>query len=109
MLTERRLGRTRWILWVLILLAIGVAAGAERIWLSDFLAINGDFQNYNVLRRFLDGQVPYRDFTNYLGMGVLGISCITNMATGIAKVPHTHEQVVKIANEASDRLCGWVK
>ena len=71
MLTERRLGRTRWILWVLILLAIGVAAGAERIWLSDFLAINGDFQNYNVLRRFLDGQVPYRDFTNYLGMGVL--------------------------------------
>ena len=71
MLTERRLDRTRWVLWGLTLLAIGIAAGAGRIWLSDFFAINGDFQNYNVLRRFLDGQVPYRDFTNYLGMGVL--------------------------------------
>ncbi len=53
--------------------------------------------------------VPETIVDNYMGMGVLGISCITNMATGIAKVPHTHEQVVKIANEASDRLCGWVK
>lgn len=68
---QRRLGWAQWALWILVLVLIGVAAGAERIWLSDFLAINGDFQNYNILRRFLDGQVPYRDFTNYLGMGVL--------------------------------------
>ncbi len=53
--------------------------------------------------------VPETIVANYLGMRVLGIACITNMATGIAKVPHTHEQVVWIASEASDRLCGWVK
>ena len=68
---QRRVERTQWVLWVLVLVLIGAAAGAERIWLSDFVAINGDFQNYNILRRFLDGQVPYREFTNYLGMGVL--------------------------------------
>ena len=70
-LESPRVRRIRWAVWVVILLAIGAAAGAQRIWLSDFVAINGDFQTYNVLRRFLDGQVPYRDFSNYLGMGVL--------------------------------------
>lgn len=32
---------------------------------------NGDFQNYNPVRRMLAGQVPYRDFTVYLGVGEL--------------------------------------
>lgn len=36
---------------------------------GDFAAYNGDFQNYNIFRRLLDGQVQYRDFTNYLGTG----------------------------------------
>lgn len=53
--------------------------------------------------------VPETIVANYLGMKVLGIGCITNMATGIATVRHTHEQVVKIANEASEKLCRWVK
>lgn len=73
-LESPRVRRIRWAVWVVILLAIGAAAGAQRIWLSDFVAINGDFQTYNVLRRFLDGQVPYRDFSNYLGMGVLWVN-----------------------------------
>ena len=29
---------------------------------ADFWPINGDFQNYNVVRRFLDGQTIYKDF-----------------------------------------------
>lgn len=53
--------------------------------------------------------VPETIVANYLGMKVLGISCITNMATGIAKTKHTHEEVVRIANEASEKLCAWVK
>lgn len=53
--------------------------------------------------------VPETIVANYLGMKVLGISCITNMATGIAVVKHSHEQVVKIANEASEKLCRWVE
>lgn len=38
---------------------------------SDFNAINGTFQNYNVVRRFLSGQIPYKDFYPYLGLGHL--------------------------------------
>ena len=36
---------------------------------GDFVAYNGDFQNYNIFRRMLSGQVQYRDFVNYLGAG----------------------------------------
>lgn len=53
--------------------------------------------------------VPETIVANYLGMKVLGISCVTNMATGIAKEKHSHEQVVKTADEASEKLCAWVR
>lgn len=53
--------------------------------------------------------VPETIAANYLGMKVLGIACITNMATGIAKEKHTHEEVVRIANESSERLQNWVR
>ncbi len=53
--------------------------------------------------------VPETIAANYLGMKVFGIACITNMATGIATTKHTHEEVVRIANESSSKLCAWVK
>lgn len=49
--------------------------------------------------------VPETIAANYLGMAVLGIACITNMATGIAKGKHSHEEVLRIAGESSQRLC----
>ncbi len=52
--------------------------------------------------------VPEVIAARYLGLDVLGISCITNMATGIAKVKHAHDEVVRIANEASERFCNVV-
>ncbi len=52
--------------------------------------------------------VPEVIVARYLGMEVLGISCVTNMATGIAKVKHAHEDVVRTANEASARFCDLV-
>ena len=52
--------------------------------------------------------VPEVIAARYLGLEVLGISCITNMATGIAKVKHAHEEVVKTANAASERFCQLV-
>ena len=52
--------------------------------------------------------VPEVIVARYLGMEILGISCVTNMATGIAKVKHAHEEVVRIANEASARFCAVV-
>lgn len=53
--------------------------------------------------------VPETIAANYLGMKVLGIACITNMTTGIAKTKHSHEEVMRIANESSERLCSWVR
>lgn len=52
--------------------------------------------------------VPETIVANYLGMEVLGIACITNMATGIQKVKHSHERVVETAKKASKDLCRWV-
>lgn len=52
--------------------------------------------------------VPETIAANYLGMDVLGISCITNMATGIQKQKHSHERVVEIAQKSSIVFCKWV-
>lgn len=52
--------------------------------------------------------VPETIAANYLGMDVLGISCITNMATGIQKVKHSHDRVVEIAKKSSVNLSKWV-
>ncbi|WP_330404402.1 purine-nucleoside phosphorylase [Vallitalea okinawensis] len=53
--------------------------------------------------------VPETIAANYLGLDVLGISCITNMATGIQKVKHSHERVVETANKASVKFCNWIE
>ncbi|MFI3213979.1 MAG: purine-nucleoside phosphorylase [Lachnospiraceae bacterium] len=52
--------------------------------------------------------VPETMIANYLGIKVLGISCITNMATGIQKMKHSHARVVEVANRASENMCKWV-
>ena len=41
----------------------------------------------------------------YLGMRVLGLSCITNMATGIAEKKHSHEEVLLTAAKSAERFC----
>ncbi|ERI91778.1 purine nucleoside phosphorylase I, inosine and guanosine-specific [Clostridiales bacterium oral taxon 876 str. F0540] len=53
--------------------------------------------------------VPETIAANYLGIDVLGIACITNMATGIQKVKHSHERVVETANRIAADLCKWVE
>lgn len=52
--------------------------------------------------------VPESIVANYLGIKILGISCITNMATGLATKPHAHEDVVDIANQTGERFCKWI-
>lgn len=49
--------------------------------------------------------VPEVITARYLGMEVLGISCITNMSTGIATQKHSHAEVVKTAHAAAERFC----
>lgn len=41
---------------------------------------------------------------NHMGMKVLGISCITNLAAGISAVPLSHEEVKVAADEAAPRF-----
>lgn len=49
---------------------------------ANFFPINGTFQNFNPVRRFLDGQVPYKDFIDYLGLGHLYLGGITSFLFG---------------------------
>jgi len=49
---------------------------------ANFSPINGTFQNYNPVRRFLDGQVPYKDYQDYLGMGHLYAGTVMTMLLG---------------------------
>ncbi len=41
---------------------------------------------------------------NHMGMKILGISCITNMASGISTVPLSHDEVKEAADEAAPRF-----
>ena len=52
--------------------------------------------------------VPETMVCNYMGMKVLAVSCITNMATGIQTVKHSHARVLEIANQAGDTMCRWL-
>lgn len=47
----------KYVLLISILIMLAATIGWNRIELSDFNPINGDFQNYNPIRRFLRGQV----------------------------------------------------
>ena len=49
--------------------------------------------------------VPEVTAARHLGMRVLGLSCITNMATGIAAAKHSHEEVLATAAASAERFC----
>lgn len=68
---QRLLSRYGLALFLLAVFLIAFQFGIEELYDMDFVCTNGDYQTYNVLRRVLDGQIPYHDFSNYLGMGVL--------------------------------------
>ncbi len=57
-----------WAVYIMSVFALSYTFAIERASLSDYVSINGDFQSYNVFRRILDGQTPYKDFSNYIGM-----------------------------------------
>ena len=41
-------------------------------------------------------------------MKVLAVSCITNMATGIQSVKHSHARVLEIAERAGETMSRWL-
>ena len=52
--------------------------------------------------------VPETIIANYLGLKVLGISCITNMATGIQKFKHSHDRVVLLKKHQKIFVLGFL-
>ena len=47
-----------------------------------FWPINGAFQNYNVVRRLIDGQIPFKDYVVYLGPMHLYLGAAFTLITG---------------------------
>ncbi len=73
-----------WFLWsqVVLLAAICLVHAMEAGRYADFHPINGTFQNYNPVRRLLSGQIPYKDFQDYLGLGHLYSGTIMTLLFG---------------------------
>ena len=68
-LKNKKIHNILWaVLWIAAVFATSYSFAAQRVVCCDYVSINGDFQNYNVFRRILDGQTPYVDFSNYIGM-----------------------------------------
>lgn len=48
--------------------------------------------------------VPEAIVANYCGISVLGISCISNYASGVQKTPLSHQEVIETTNIAKDNF-----
>jgi purine-nucleoside phosphorylase len=48
--------------------------------------------------------VPEAIVVHHGGLGVIGLSCITNMAAGILDQKLTHEEVIKVSNQVKGKL-----
>ncbi len=48
--------------------------------------------------------VPEAIYAKYLGMKLIGISCITNMAAGVLKQPLNHKEVMETAERVKDKF-----
>lgn len=51
---------------------------------------------------------PEAIVANYCGMKVLGISCISNTASGISDVKLSHQEVIETTNKAKNRFKGLI-
>ena len=69
-------------LLIFLIFILAIIVGVNRINTSNFIPINGDFQNYNPVRRFLNGEIPFKDFAVYLGCGHLILLSIIQIIVG---------------------------
>lgn len=53
--------------------------------------------------------VPEVIVARALGLRVLGISCITNLAAGLGSTPLSHQEVMEVGAQVRDRLAGLVR
>ncbi len=67
---------------VFILISICILHAVSASHYANFYPINGTFQNYNPVRRLLSGQIPYKDFSDYLGIGHLYLGSLFTFLFG---------------------------
>jgi purine-nucleoside phosphorylase len=53
--------------------------------------------------------VPETIVARHMGIEVLGISCVTNLAAGLSPTPLSHEEVFETGRQAESRLAGLLK
>ncbi len=70
------------IICALLILAICLLHASDAQYICNFKPINGTWQNYNPVRRALNGQVPFRDYNIYLGFGHLILGSISTAIFG---------------------------
>jgi len=96
------------------------AATAEGFPLSEgiYLAVPGpSFETPAEIRAFrtmgatLVGMstVPETIVARHMGIEVLGISCVTNLASGLGATPLSHEEVFEIGRQVEHRLAGFLE
>lgn len=61
---------------ILIMLLVCIVHAFYSGHYANFAPINGTFQNFNPIRRLLDGQIPYAEFQDYLGLGHLYLGAL---------------------------------
>ncbi|MDD4851116.1 MAG: hypothetical protein PHO10_10535, partial [Gemmiger sp.] len=71
-----------WLVFFALLAGLAAVRGLTHAFTADYEIMNGDFQNYNPVRRLLAGQRPYADFTVYLGAGELYSVAAVLLAVG---------------------------
>jgi purine-nucleoside phosphorylase len=96
------------------------AAKAEGFYLSEgvYLAVSGpSFETPAEIRAFrtmgatLVGMstVPETIVARHMGLLVLGISCVTNLAAGLSATNLSHEEVFEAGRQVEHRLAGLLK
>ena len=87
-------------------LGIGLREGVYAFYAGPSFETAAEIRAFRALGADAVGMstVPEVVAAHYLGMRVLGLSCITNMATGIAAAPHSHQEVLATAAAAGERF-----
>ena len=74
--------RKQFIISLCIAIIIMLVYAVISSYTADFIAINGTFQNYNAIRRILNGQIPFIDFIPYLGSGPVYLTSLFTLLGG---------------------------
>lgn len=70
------------VLQVIFLLLICILFSLQSGHYANFFPINGTFQDFNPVRRMMAGQIPYKDFQDYLGMGHMYVGTLATILFG---------------------------